>query len=394
MATALPIKELKIDKNLDILKERQLSTSDLIRIRELRELEKCPPILDIPRPKLPAEERRFYRNPELELFKLIKKYPVEFRPWRQIILECRADRAALMAIFRKAVGYNWHNNKNWGNPCAPLSSWSGVTTKTVLTCIVGRFVIYLQRIVELDLSYNNLGPRKLDPDSGRLAPEIGQLTCLKKLYLNNNFLRGRLPDTLGKLTALTDLRLQYNQFTGDIPSSLGNLVNLTRLQLDHNRLSGHIPSTLGNLVKIEGLFLHCNNLRNRNLYIFRPRPGTPSFSRLVDQTERISSTLGMDIRERDILDYYGGIEKQSSITAKAEVSSALADIRAVLIRPRVSINIPASFANLSKMQEFTVYENHLTGNITEALKKLPCYQSSKANNHLNPQQQDYGMTNL
>ena len=47
--------------------------------------------------------------------------------------------------------------------------------------------------------------------------------------------------------------LQGNGITGEIPKELGNLSNLTNLDLENNRLTGEIPSTLGNLKKLQFL---------------------------------------------------------------------------------------------------------------------------------------------
>ena len=61
-----------------------------------------------------------------------------------------------------------------------------------------------------------------------LPPEIGQLTALKELHLDNNQLSS-LPPQIGQLTALKELYLDNNQLTR-LPPEIGQLTALTRLR--------------------------------------------------------------------------------------------------------------------------------------------------------------------
>ena len=56
-----------------------------------------------------------------------------------------------------------------------------------------------------------------------------------------------IPSEIGNLTNLTELRLEDNKLTGEIPSEIGNLTNLTQLSLHSNQLSGQIPSEICNI---------------------------------------------------------------------------------------------------------------------------------------------------
>ena len=60
-------------------------------------------------------------------------------------------------------------------------------------------------------------------------------------------LTGQLPANIGNLTELTELALDNSQLSGPLPASLANLTNLTRLWLNNNRFSGQIPNQLGGL---------------------------------------------------------------------------------------------------------------------------------------------------
>ena len=93
-----------------------------------------------------------------------------------------------------------------------------------------------------------------------IPPEIGCLTNLTYLRLNQNQLTGEIPPEIGNLTNLTELRLHSNDLTGDIPVEIGDLINLTTLQLYSNKLKEEIPSEIGNLTNLEDLRLYNNQL--------------------------------------------------------------------------------------------------------------------------------------
>ena len=78
------------------------------------------------------------------------------------------------------------------------------------------------------------------PDNAiiRIPSELGALSKLERIYLNNNAIGGRIASELGSLSKLVHLRLNDNLFTGKIPSDLGNLLSLDSLELHHTELSG------------------------------------------------------------------------------------------------------------------------------------------------------------
>ena len=96
--------------------------------------------------------------------------------------------------------------------------------------------------------------------SGTIPPELGNLSTLTRLRLNDNQLTGTVPPELGKLGNLNWLYLNSNQLTGTIPPELGNLSKLEVLTLSNNQLSGAVPAALGNLSKLGYLWLYTNQL--------------------------------------------------------------------------------------------------------------------------------------
>ncbi|KAL4294684.1 hypothetical protein AHAS_Ahas18G0252700 [Arachis hypogaea] len=64
--------------------------------------------------------------------------------------------------------------------------------------------------------------------SGSLSPFVANMTALNNIWLGNNSLSEHISD-LGSLTLLEILHLEDNQFDGEIPSSLGNISTLHKV---------------------------------------------------------------------------------------------------------------------------------------------------------------------
>ena len=94
--------------------------------------------------------------------------------------------------------------------------------------------------------------------NGDIPVEIGYLTNLRTLILNNNQLTGEIPLEIGNLTNLTDFRIYNNQLTGEIPSEIGNLTNLTLLYLNNNKLTS-LPESICNIFPNLATFDVSNN---------------------------------------------------------------------------------------------------------------------------------------
>jgi len=121
--------------------------------------------------------------------------------------------------------------------------------------------------------------------SAVLGPELGRMSELERINLNNNKISGPLPllECLGRLSFLRQLSLSNNQISGSlknisvlkhladldlsknaltglIPEELGSLRGLISLNLSHNKLVGTIPP------EMSGLFILCSlNLSNNFL---------------------------------------------------------------------------------------------------------------------------------
>ncbi|CAN6872913.1 unnamed protein product [Brassica oleracea] len=129
---------------------------------------------------------------------------------------------------------------NWDRDAVDPCSW------TMVTCSSENFVI------GLGTPSQNL--------SGTLSPSITNLTNLRIVLLQNNYITGKIPSEIGRLTRLETLDLSDNFFHGEIPFSVGNLRSLQYLRLNNNSLSGVIPLSLSNMTQLALLDLSYNNL--------------------------------------------------------------------------------------------------------------------------------------
>ncbi len=159
----------------------------------------------------------------------------------------RLECDALVAIFVATGGADWSTNHGWLTPTDPCD-WIGVM------CRDGR-------PDSLALLANNL--------VGELPSEIGDLTSLRLLFVENNSsgvvggqgdLRGPIPPRLAELTGLEGLYLSGNNFSGPIPSELGQLTDLRVLHLQDNELNGSVPPSIGRLSDVFDLAISGNAL--------------------------------------------------------------------------------------------------------------------------------------
>ena len=96
--------------------------------------------------------------------------------------------------------------------------------------------------------------------TGVIPKELGQLSDLRQLYLDDNQLTGTIPVELGRLSRLEWLYLDDNQLTGPIPTGLGQFSDLQYLVLSNNQLTGPIPTELGRLSQLREFSFRGNRL--------------------------------------------------------------------------------------------------------------------------------------
>jgi len=137
------------------------------------------------------------------------------------------DLLALQEIKVRITNDPFGIMSSW-NDSFHFCEWSGV--------ICGR---RHERVVTLDLRSLKL--------EGTLSPFVGNLSFLRRLYLQNNSFVGTIPPEIGRLHKLQYLRLFNNSLGGRMPQNMSRCSNLIVLRVDNNKLVGEIPPWLGSL---------------------------------------------------------------------------------------------------------------------------------------------------
>ncbi|CAL5345254.1 unnamed protein product [Camellia sinensis] len=95
---------------------------------------------------------------------------------------------------------------------------------------------------------------------GNIPSEIGNVSNLAFLFLQQNDLTGFIPSTIKGLRKLQILDLFDNRLQGSIPFDICQLKNMGDLRLNQNELFGLIPECLGNITSLRYLYLNSNKL--------------------------------------------------------------------------------------------------------------------------------------
>jgi Leucine-rich repeat (LRR) protein len=251
------------------------------------------------------------------------------------------DSLALVALYDSTNGDSWSNNSGWKN--GPVSTWHGVG-------ITG------DRVTSIILPYNNL--------TGKLPSELGDLSELMILYLNNNAIGDTLPEHLGSLTNLESLYIMRNNFTGGIPDSIGNLSSLQEFYADYNNFNDTIPHQIGNLSSLRELKLNNNNVSGT----IPPSLGDLSSLTILDlnanalsgsippELGRLGSLYTLDLSSNQLTGSIpDSLENLYSVTTLDLSDNQLIGV------------IPSTLGNFSTIVELVLSNNQLTGPIPSTL---------------------------
>ncbi|XP_062007600.1 putative receptor-like protein kinase At3g47110 [Rosa rugosa] len=246
----------------------------------------------------------------------------------QTNLNITTDRSALLAL-KDHITSDPQNMilTNWSTT-TPICNWVGV--------ICGA---RHHRVAELNLSYFGL--------VGTIPPELGNLSLLVDLDIQNNSFQGTLPDELTRLRRLKFINLGYNKFMGVIPSWFGSLSKLQGFMLFGNQFASSIPAAIFNLSALQIFNLSHNQLSGR-----------------ISREIRNLTTL-----KAINLDYNNFIEIPNEIGTLNQLEELFVQNNA-LKGP-----IPMVVFNMSSLTRVTFYGNKLNGRIPDNIcQHLPNIQ--------------------
>ncbi|XP_040361572.1 putative receptor-like protein kinase At3g47110 isoform X2 [Rosa chinensis] len=203
---------------------------------------------------------------------------------------------------------------------------------------------------------------------GNIPNDIGNLSSLIRLELENNQLSGPIPTSVGGLQNLQGMYLSYNKFQGHILDELCQLENLNALLLGGNQLIGSIPSCLGNLTKALRFLSLSFNLLNSTI------PST--LWALTDILNLNLSSNSLTGRLSDRIDNLKVVEviDLSNNQLSDSIPSTIGGLQALmwlfLKNNGFEGPIPSSFGELLSLEICDLSKNNMSGIIPKSLEAL------------------------
>ncbi|XP_054813363.1 putative receptor-like protein kinase At3g47110 [Prosopis cineraria] len=203
--------------------------------------------------------------------------------------------------------------------------------------------------------------------NGNIPSEIGNLTNLIKLSLDENVLNGPIPITISNLQALQYLSLEGNDLHGLIVHDLCEIKPLGYLHLSRNKFSGAMTPCLGNLSSLRELHLGSNKMALEipssfwNLKdILEVNLSSNHFvGNLSSRVENLKALSLLDLSQNHI---------SSSIPT---TMGSLQNLQILsLAHNKLEGSIPRSLGNLLNLENLDLSQNNLSGKIPKSLELL------------------------
>jgi len=307
------------------------------------------------------------------------------------IAQCHIDDwTALKALYENTNGDSWIDNTGWEivKPETPtelcnLADLFGIYVNESgrVECIdldgredcvyeLGPLGNNLTGIIPIEIgNISNLKTLNLENNqlSSSIPIEFGRLKNLRELFLSDNLLNGNIPAELGDLDSLGYILLGDNQLTDSIPAELGKLHNLQYLHLNNNNLTGCIPASFGDLTNLSGLTLQFNDLECE----IPPEIGKLNkLTYFVANSNQLSGPIPPEIGELQNLSNLNLNYNQLSGSLPIEITNLDALQYLILHSNELSGEIPLGLGNLSMLQELRLDFNQFSGSIPATLGNL------------------------
>ncbi|KAH9656847.1 Receptor-like protein 6 [Citrus sinensis] len=217
----------------------------------------------------------------------------------------------------------------------------------------------LSKLIYLDLSSNQL--------SGEIPASIGNLGSLKELDLSTNELSGRLPSSIGNLSSLEKLDLSLNVFSGDMPAVIGNLSSLKALVLSKTNFSSDLPAFIGNLPSLEILDLSGNKISGELPDFFG---NLPSLEELDLSGNQLSGDFSVSTGNLTSLKRLS-LESCSFLGKLPPSVGNLTQLQWLgLASNNFSGNLPSTIGNLRSLETLDISSCNFSGPIPSSLRNL------------------------
>ena len=287
-----------------------------------------------------------------------------------------SDRAALIAIYNASDGANWAKN-NW-DLNADISTWNGVTVDASTGRVTALKITAAGTITK----------------EWTLPEEVGDLTEITDLRLNQCKLTGPIPESIYDLPKLQKIFFQSDDLTGALSEKLGQLTELTDLYINGStKLEGIIPTSIGNLTKLQNI-----NIANTSIGGSIPQELSKctALKNFMAFTNKLSGEIPDfwdNFPNLGVLQLYGNPGITGPIPPSIGTLKKATGIQ--LKECNLTGNIPASFAGLDKCGNLQLNGNKLKGVIPAEVQAHPKFLPTtgwKYEVNILPQQEGYGLT--
>ncbi|TXG65275.1 hypothetical protein EZV62_006550 [Acer yangbiense] len=230
--------------------------------------------------------------------------------------------------------------KNWSTSTS-VCNWIGVT------CGVRHHRVTALNISNLDLT-------------GTIPPQLGNISFLALLAINDNNFYGSLPYELARLRRLKYINFSYNQLSGNVPSPIFNISSLQELSLKHNRFSSMVNVSGGgpNLMSLDlsenslegelpSFILECKQLQFLNLSSNNFKGGIPK--EIGNLTKLKTLSIGVNKLEGEIPQELGNLVELERLS--------------LLDNVLLTGQIPSLLFNISSLWKIDLTNNSLTGDL-------------------------------
>ncbi|CAI9755951.1 unnamed protein product [Fraxinus pennsylvanica] len=202
---------------------------------------------------------------------------------------------------------------------------------------------------------------------GAIPAEIGNLSSLTDLYLDNNQLMGFIPRSLGKLRHLQRIYLEHNKLDGYIPAELCHLSILGDLYLSNNTLHGSIPTCLGELKSFRRLYLDSNKLKSTvplNLWNLN------DLLELNLSSNSLRGSLPSEIKNLKVINKLDISQNQFSGDIPSSIDAMESLVSLSFAHNKFQGSIPESLGNMRNLEFLDLSYNNFSGWIPKSLETL------------------------
>ncbi|KAL9235628.1 hypothetical protein vseg_010372 [Gypsophila vaccaria] len=262
-----------------------------------------------------------------------------------VVLRIRATRGGDASIMSDLARSLNPSPPGWSgpNPC----KWEGVSCDRS------------NRVTSINLAGKSL--------SGRLPPNLQQLSSLQTLSLQRNRLSGKIPSLSG-MAELRQVFLDENGFTGIEFPFLENLPSLQSFSVDDNPLeTWSIPPSLSNSSSLEEFLASNSSLNGSIPDIFG---SLPSLNSLRLSYNDLTGSLPKSFRGSSLRNLWINNQKSGLSGGLFVLDSMFGLVQVWVHHNAFSGQIP-DLSNCVNLFDIQLRDNHLTGIIPNSITTLP-----------------------